>query len=221
LGAISRIAPKKQGKRRSRILEENDGIMVSNLKLGTRLALLAGLLTSGVVIPAAITRAAQGNEKTAATATPVSSPTLSPAPAAAHPPSSPASDTRSPRADRMYQLLWGIKDMHVRETASGSIIRFSYRVVDPAKAKVLNDPKLNPVLIDSNSGDKLTVPETENAGKLRQVADPEEGREYWMVFLNNSRFVKPGSKVDIKIGTFRADGLVVEPSMSAPAVKKP
>jgi hypothetical protein len=195
--------------------------MVSNLKLGPKLALLAGLLTNGIVIPAVLSQVTQGKDKPAVTATPVSTPTASPAPASAHPASTLASDTRSPRADRMYQLIWGIQDMHVRETASGSIIRFSYRVVDAAKAKVLNDPKLNPVLIDSNSGDKLTVPETENAGKLRQVADPEEGREYWMVFLNNNRFVKPGSKVNIKIGTFRADGLVVEPSMSAPAAKKP
>jgi hypothetical protein len=195
--------------------------MVSKLKLGPKLVLLAGLLTNAIVIPAVLSRAAQGKATPAVTGTPVSSPAASPAPVSAHLTSTPASDTRSPRADRMYQLIWGIRDMHVRETASGSIIRFSYRIVDPAKAKVLNDPKLNPVLIDSNSGDKLTVPETENAGKLRQVADPEEGREYWMVFLNNSRFVKPGSKVDIKIGTFRADGLVVEPSMAAPAVKKP
>jgi hypothetical protein len=195
--------------------------MVSNLKLGPKLVLLTGLLTNAIVIPGGLSQAAQGKDKPAATATPVSTPTSSPAPASAHPASAPATDGRSPRADRMYQLIWGIRDMHVRETASGSIIRFSYRVVDAAKAKVLNDPKLNPVLIDSNSGDKLTVPETENAGKLRQVADPEEGREYWMVFLNNSRFVKPGSKVDIKIGTFRADGLVVEPSMAAPALKKP
>jgi hypothetical protein len=195
--------------------------MVSNLKHGSKLVLLAGFLMSGLMIPAPLTQAAQGKDKPAATATPISSPTSSPAPASAYPASTPATDTRSPRADRMYQLIWGIKDMHVRETASGSIIRFSYRVVDAAKAKVLNDPKLNPVLTDSNSGDKLTVPETENAGKLRQVADPEVGREYWMVFLNNNRFVRPGSKVDIKIGTFRADGLLVEPSMSAPALKKP
>jgi hypothetical protein len=194
--------------------------MVSKLKLGPKLVLLAGLLTNAIVIPAVLSQAAQGKDKPAVAA-PVSSPTSSPAPASAHPASTPATDSRSPRADRMYQLIWGIRDMHVRETASGSIIRFSYRIVDPAKAKVLNDPKLNPVLIDSNSGDKLTIPETENAGKLRQVADPEEGREYWMVFLNNNRFVKPGSKVDIKIGAFRADGLVVEPSMAAPAVKKP
>ena len=194
--------------------------MVSNLKLGPKLVLLVGLITTAIVIPPVLSHAAQGKDKPGVAA-PVSSPTSSPAPVSAHPASSPATDTRSPRADRMYQLIWGIKDMHVRETASGSIIRFSYRVVDAAKAKVLNDPKLNPVLIDSNSGDKLTVPQTENAGKLRQVADPEEGREYWMVFLNNNRFVKPGSKVDIKIGTFRADGLVVEPSVAAPAVKKP
>ena len=93
--------------------------------------------------------------------------------------------------------------------------------MDAAKARVLNDPKLNPVLTDTTSGDKLGVPETENAGKLRQVADPENGREYWMVFLNNNRFVIPGSRVNIAIGAFHGEGLVVEPSMPTLAVKKP
>jgi hypothetical protein len=121
----------------------------------------------------------------------------------------------------MYERIWGIKDVHVREIAAGSIIRFSNLVVDVAKAKVLNDPKLNPVLSDPASSDKLGVPETENAGKLRQVADPENGREYWMVFLNNNRFVIPGSRVNIAIGTFHTEGLVVESSMPTLAVTTP
>jgi hypothetical protein len=121
----------------------------------------------------------------------------------------------------MYERPGGIRDVHVRETASRSIIRFSYLIVDAAKAMVLNDPKLNPVLTDTTSGDKLGVPETENARKLRQVADPQNDREYWMVFLNNNRFVIPGSRVNIAIGSFRAEGLVVEPSMPTLAVKQP
>jgi hypothetical protein len=194
--------------------------MVKGLELGSKL-LLVGLLVSSIIVPAALSQAAQGKDKPGAT--PISSPipAASPVPAPILPPSALPSDNRSVHAERMYERLWGIRDVHIRETASGSIIRFSYLVVDAAKAKVLNDPKLNPVLTDPASGDKLGIPETENAGKLRQVADPENGREYWMVFLNNNRFVKPGSRVNIAIGTFRAEGLVVEPSMPTLAVAKP
>ncbi len=194
--------------------------MVKGLELGSKL-LLAGLLVSSIVVPVARAQVTQGKDKPGATPTASSVPAASPAPASANPPSALPSDPRSTHAEKMYERFWGIRDVHVRETASGSIIRFSYVVVDAAKAKVLNDPKLNPVLTDTTSGDKLGIPETENAGKLRQVADPENGREYWMVFLNNNRFVKPGSRVNIAIGSFRAEGLVVEPSMPTLAVKKP
>jgi hypothetical protein len=121
----------------------------------------------------------------------------------------------------MYRRLWGIEDMHVRETASGSLIKFSYRIVDATKAKVLNDKKVTPYLIDGTTGAKLGVPETEKVGKLRQVATPQNGREYWMVFLNQSRFVKPGSRVNVVIGAFRANGLVVESPMPTLPVRKP
>ena len=190
--------------------------MIKRFKFDTELVMLVGFLASMFVVPVALTQAAQGKDKPPAT-----SPTSSPAPASVAQPSSMARDLRTPQQDKLLRSFWGIEDVHVRETASGSIIRFSYRVVDAPKAKVLNDPKNNPALIDASTGEKLDVPETENAGKLRQVAAPENGREYWMVFLNNSRIVRPGSKVNIKIGTFRADGLIVESSMPTNSVKKP
>jgi hypothetical protein len=194
--------------------------MFKSLELGSKL-LLAGLFASSIVVPSARSQVAQGKDNPGATPTSSTVPAASPAPASTLPPSALSSDRRSIHAEKMYERVWGIRDVHVRETASGSIIRFSYVVVDSGKAKVLNDPKLDPVLTDPASGDKLGIPETENAGKLRQVADPENGREYWMVFLNNKRFVKPGSRVNIAIGTFRAEGLVVEPSMPTLAVTKP
>ena len=52
----------------------------------------------------------------------------------------------------------------------------------------------------------------EKVGQLRQTATPENGREYWMVFSNRSHIVKPGNRVTVVIGTFRAQGLVVEAS---------
>jgi hypothetical protein len=50
----------------------------------------------------------------------------------------------------------------------------------------------------------------EQIGQLRQSADPEEGKSYWMAFSNKGRLVKRGDRVDVVIGQFRADGLVVD-----------
>jgi hypothetical protein len=50
----------------------------------------------------------------------------------------------------------------------------------------------------------------EKVGELRQTATPELGREYWMVFANRGKLVKPGQRVDVMIGPFRAEGLTVE-----------
>ena len=196
--------------------------MINVLNLGFKTVLIAGLLANSIAIPAAQMKDAQGRDsKHGAMPPAVSSPAAAPAATSVSTPSMPARDLRSTGADNLYRAFWGIEDIHVRETASGSLIRFSYRVVDAAKANVLNDAKLNPILINASTGEKLEIPETENTGKLRQVAKPQIGREYWMVFLNNSRFVRPGSRVNIVIGGFHADGLVVEPSMSTVAPKKP
>jgi hypothetical protein len=90
------------------------------------------------------------------------------------------------------------------------MIRFSYRVLDPAKAKSLNDEKNTPSLIDPKAGVQLVIPSLEKVGKLRQVSAPEAGKMYWMAFSNKGRLVKPGDRINIMIGNFRANGLVVE-----------
>lgn len=118
----------------------------------------------------------------------------------------------SGREALLLRRRWGIDDVHVRSTASGSMLRFSYRVVDADKAKVLNDKNAKPYLIVPKTGARLEVPETEKIGKLRQTSAPENGREYWMVFTNAGRLLKPGDHVDIVIGTFRANELLIESS---------
>jgi len=50
----------------------------------------------------------------------------------------------------------------------------------------------------------------EQVGQLRQSTDPEEGKSYWMAFSNKGRPVKRGDNVSVVIGTFKADGLVVD-----------
>jgi len=90
------------------------------------------------------------------------------------------------------------------------MIRFAYRVVDPEKAKVLNDKKAEPFLVFPKAKVKLSVPEMEKIGKLRQSSSPEQGKSYWMAFSNKGRKVKAGDRVNVVIGNFRAENLVVE-----------
>lgn len=114
------------------------------------------------------------------------------------------------RAGRYYSLVWGIDSISVKAVESGEIIRFSYRVLDPNRAKMLNDKKLEPSLIDPDKGVKLVVPSLEQVGLLRQSSAPEAGKSYWMAFSNSGRLVKRGDRVTVKIGNFLAQGLNVD-----------
>lgn len=169
--------------------------------------MLAGLLASSIFVYSASTKAAQGNDKTVAAqpAAPASiaSPTLKATP----PPSAVA---KSQRGAEFYKRRWGIDNIIVRATASGVLIRFSYRVVDAEKAALINDKAKAPYLIEEKTGLALQIPAMEKVGQLRQTAKPENGREYWMAFSNKGKLIKPGSRVDIVIGSFRINDLVVE-----------
>jgi hypothetical protein len=114
------------------------------------------------------------------------------------------------QALRYYEGVWGVDSLTVKYTESGEIIRFSYRVLEPEKAAALNDKKSEPSLIDPQAGVKLVIPELEKIGKLRQSSTPIAGKQYWMAFSNSGRRVRPGDRVDIVIGSFHANGLVVE-----------
>jgi len=55
------------------------------------------------------------------------------------------------------------------------------------------------------------VPSLEKVGQLRQAPHTiEAGKSYWMAFSNSGRPVKPGDHVDVVVGNFRANGLIVE-----------
>lgn len=114
------------------------------------------------------------------------------------------------RAGTYYRLIWGIDDLSVKSAEGGEVIRFTYQVLDPEKAKMLNDKKIEPSLIDEQAQVKLVVPQMDKVGKLRQTADPVSGRMYWMLFSNKGGHVKRGDHVSVVIGNFRADGLVVD-----------
>jgi hypothetical protein len=114
------------------------------------------------------------------------------------------------RAGAYYKVVWGVDSLVVKWTESGEVIRFSWRVLDAELAKVLNDKKVEPSLVDPQRGVGLVVPTMEKIGQLRQSAAPEVGRSYWMAFSNKGRLVKRGDRVNVVVGPFRADGLVVD-----------
>ncbi len=116
----------------------------------------------------------------------------------------------SRRAEMYYEGVWGVDELRVKVAESGELIRFNYRVVDPAKAAALNDKKMEPELYDAQARVKLSVPQMEKVGKLRQESSPKTGMTYWMAFSNPTLAVKRGHRVDVVIGSFHAANLLVE-----------
>ncbi len=159
----------------------------------TKLMLLTALLASGAFAPAMAAEATSAGK---------------PAPATSRPRYQP--DRFAGRAGKYYQLVWGVDSLSVRLAESGEVVRFSYRVVDADKARALNDKRSEPSLIDPRAGVRLVVPAMEKIGQLRQTGAPERGKAYWRAFSNKGRPVKKGDRVDVVIGQFRAQGLVVD-----------
>ena len=171
-----------------------------------RATLQAVLLAGGMLSSAAV---AWGRQEPATSGKGYPVQTVASAPAASSSPKVVPLSVLSQKQTEYLRRRWGIDNVVLKETASSSLIRFSYRVVDAVKAMPLNDKKATPYLIDEKSGLAFQIPQLEQVGQLRQVATPENGREYWMAFSNKSHLVKPGNHVTVMIGAFRAEGLVV------------
>jgi hypothetical protein len=168
-----------------------------------RLIFLSTALLSGALLAqsnSAANKPNPGGTQTAATSKPANNAT----PVHYRP------DRFAGRARQYYRLIWGIDSLSVKAAESGEMIRFTYRVVDANKAKTLADKKLEPSLIDEQAHVKLVVPMMDKVGKLRQTAPPEPGKTYWMLFSNKGGYVKRGDHVNVVIGHFHADGLVVD-----------
>ena len=114
------------------------------------------------------------------------------------------------RAVSYYGTVWGLDSLTVKAVESGALIRFSYRVIDPERAKILNDKKVDAFLEAPARSVRLTIPSLEKVGQLRQGTTETAGNMYWMAFSNPRRTVKPGDRVNVVIGAFHANGLVVD-----------
>ncbi|TDN62050.1 hypothetical protein [Paraburkholderia sp. BL10I2N1] len=114
------------------------------------------------------------------------------------------------RAKNYYGLMKGIDNLSVRRTASGNLIRFSYRVTDPVAARLLGEKTAAAYMYGETSHVLLEIPVMDKIGPLRQTGPLEVGKEYWMVFSNKGGPIKTGERVDVFVGSLHVDGLTVE-----------
>jgi len=175
--------------------------MFSNIRVKSKLIIFAMLLVGSMVPSSGFSQSSQDKEGSAAPARKSPEAAL---------PRRYAQNRLAAKALRYYSMVWGVDALSVKSAESGEIIRFTYRVIDAEKAKALNDKRNEPSLIDPGAGVKLAVPSLEKIGKLRQSSTPLAGKVYWMAFSNRGGHVKPGHRVDVVIGQFRATGLVVQ-----------
>jgi len=125
------------------------------------------------------------------------------------PPGSPSAEWRA-RQGLYYKRNWGVEIIGVKPVTSGYMLAFRYRIVDPEKAKVLNDRHSKAYLRDEATGTVLSVPAMENVGELRAGTTPEANRTYFMIFGNPGKLVKSGSRVSVVAGNLHIDGLIVD-----------
>ncbi|KVD73371.1 hypothetical protein WS62_08595 [Burkholderia sp. ABCPW 14] len=164
------------------------------MRRSTERAMRAMRVAAGACVAATLVQAVAGDARASATLK-----------------QSPYSPVSLPRhAKTYYQLMKGVDDLHVRRTASGNLIRFSYRVTDPAAARLLGDKSAAAYLYGETSHALLEIPVMDKIGQLRQSGPLEAGRAYWMVFSNKGELIKPGERVDIFVGPFHVDRLTVE-----------
>ncbi|MBS0579495.1 MAG: hypothetical protein JSR36_09545 [Proteobacteria bacterium] len=163
-------------------------------------------VTLGVLL-SVLALAAGGDLKAAANTTKAASQKSKAGPAHA----SRAAEAGMPSSARtLYASIYGVDGMSAELAESGQLVRFSYRVVDPALAKPFFDKLSNPTMLDERASAVLSVPNMEKVGPLRQGGSVDAGKVYWVLFSNRGQVVKPGDRVSVVIGSRRVDGLIVQ-----------
>ena len=116
---------------------------------------------------------------------------------------------RHPRENSYLKRKWGVEVVFVREVAAGYMLEFRYKVLDADKAGPLFKRQTKPMLIHVDSGAKFVVPTPAKTGALRNSNPPKAGQTYWMFFANPNKIVKSGDLVNLQIGEFAVEGIVV------------
>jgi hypothetical protein len=107
---------------------------------------------------------------------------------------------------------WGVQVISVSYAADGFWLNFRFRVADPDKAGVLFDSKIKPYLESEATGVKMAVPNAAKIGALRTTNrghNIQANKIYNIMFANPAFHVKPGQKVSVVVGDFKAEHMTV------------
>ena len=118
-----------------------------------------------------------------------------------------------PELVKALREQWGVEVVSINLTSAGYMLDFRIRVVDAEKALPLFDHRIKPYVLTDRSKIKLPVPMAPKVGAFRPTnrgKNIKADRTYYMVFANPDSFVKPGEKVSVVIGDFRAEKLTVQ-----------
>jgi hypothetical protein len=180
--------------------------LTRHAKMGLAGLVTCSLFSLGLLATSTSTHATEPNSDQSPTRPTVNAAQLQPSLAA----SGPTAATWRARQGLYYKRNWGVEIIGVKPVSSGYMLAFKYRVLDPEKAKLLNDRKTRAFLRDEATGTVLSVPAMENVGELRTGAAPEADRTYFMIFGNPGKLVKSGSRVSVVAGALHVNDIVVD-----------
>lgn len=120
-----------------------------------------------------------------------------------------AASTLDSPADDSTDL--GIEVKGLRLSASGYMLDFRFQVTDPEKAAGLFGKGITNYLVDPETGARFIVPRPPKVGSLQQNSGiPIKNKTYYIMFANPGRFLKPGKKVVVVMGTTEIKDIVVQ-----------
>jgi len=160
-------------------------------------------------------------------AAPVAAAAEKPAPAAAEtpnpyadwkPPEMPepppySSQKLDPELVKAMKERWGVELLGIRQSGAGMFLDFRFKVLDAEKALPLFDHRIKPYLKADKSEIKLPIPQAAKVGSFRPTnrgKNIKADKTYYMLFANPDSYVKPGEKVSVVIGDFKAEHLIVQ-----------
>jgi hypothetical protein len=117
-----------------------------------------------------------------------------------------------PELSKVLREQWGVEVIGINRTSAGYMLDFRFRVVDAEKALPLFEHRIKPYVLTDRAHIKLPVPMAPKVGAFRPTnrgKNIKADKTYYMVFANPDSFVKPGEKVSVVIGDFRAENLTV------------
>lgn len=105
----------------------------------------------------------------------------------------------------------GIRVVRIGHAVNGMMLDLRFRITDFERASEVLKQNTPLSIVDQATGRVLTVAESGNVGKLRNVPQRDDSSKvYWMFFVNAGAAVKAGSLVTLVIGDVQIRDIIVE-----------